>query len=106
MLPNAVTNLPQTTPSSPPTPLCPNCDAPTLIREDIPYLQNLAGQLIILPDVPALVCTTCEHTQLEPELEEKIHHFLAENLANIPAPSDKEQRLLKQIALWKATQQK
>ena len=64
------------TSSKPTRTLCSSCHVGHLREERITYTQQHEGQLIIVPNVPSLVCDYCGETSFHPIVLERLQQLL------------------------------
>lgn len=80
---------------------CEFCQTGQMHPENVPSVQVINGQLIIIPDVPSLVCNHCQHTVLDPKFLEQVDGILSQK---IPPPDGAEaadgDQSLCQTLLW------
>ncbi len=56
--------------------LCPVCDEGRLIQRSMPYLEWYKQNLLIINQMPALVCDTCGEQIYDPQALENLHRLM------------------------------
>lgn len=80
---------------------CEFCQTGQMHPENVPSIQVINGQLIIIPDVPSLVCNHCQHTILDPQFLEQVDGIFEQKALqpNTSETTDNDQSLY-QTLLW------
>ena len=60
-------------------PICPVCHFGKLSQNKITHTQIFEGQLIVIPNVPALVCDVCGETVLDNQILTRLSGLLGQD---------------------------
>ena len=60
---------------------CDVCRIGRLETDYIPYIHMIGGQIMVIPNVPSLVCDTCQHTQHDPSFLDHVGKLVDETLS-------------------------
>lgn len=78
--------------------VCKVCRVGRLSPDYVPYLHLWDGQIMVIPNVPALVCDTCQHTEHDPAFMDQIDQLIhKDDLTEAVPQADRAQLALSQM---------
>ena len=56
--------------------VCPHCRVGRYKKASVPFLQEVAGTPMLLPNMPAFVCDVCGDTEYDPDMMMNLQYLI------------------------------